>query len=169
MRLHPEVETWATGLIETDPDAAHWFAAAVDVLELHGPAATSANCGPSEDRRLLIRCDLGAAAQEIQVVDGCLLGAASAPVRAVTYEFPSPRRGRQRQPGRVSSWLTALAARLLPAEHRQRYYEEHSAELWYLASVSSLAQLRYGLSLLLSAWPMRRELRRWARIEARER
>jgi hypothetical protein len=169
VRLHTEVEIWATSLTKSDPDAAHWFAAAVDVLVLHGPAATSANSGTSEERRLLIRCEFDAGAQEIQIVDGCLLGAASTPVRAVTYKFPTPGKGRQRQLGRVSRWLAAATTRLLPAEHRQRYQEENLAELWFLAGVSSSAQLRYGLMLLLTAWPLRRELRRWARVEARER
>ena len=41
-----------------------------------------------------------------------------------------------------------------------RYQEEYEAELYELANVSRRTQWRYAVNLLITAWPLCRELRR---------
>ena len=60
-------------------------------------------------------------------------------------------------PGRVSCRIVELAARTLPAAHRERYRREFTAELYFLPPSQ---QVRHASQVLSQAWALRAALDR---------
>jgi len=63
-------------------------------------------------------------------------------------------------------WTVELAARMLPAEHRQRYAVEFIAELY---GMSHPKQVRHSVQLLSHAWALRAALDAVAPIQEKAR
>jgi hypothetical protein len=60
-------------------------------------------------------------------------------------------------PGRVSCRIVELAARTLPAAHRERYRREFTAELYFLPPSQ---QVRHATQVMSQAWALRAALGR---------
>lgn len=96
-----------------------------------------------------------------------VLESASADTSRLVLIVDSPEQGRikeqrdTRQVLRSAAGITAAAARLLPPGDRVRYAEEYLGELWDLVQSGHgrARQLKYSLTQLVNAVPMRSELR----------
>jgi hypothetical protein len=61
----------------------------------------------------------------------------------------------KQEPGRAALQIVKLAARTLPASHRERYRREFAAELHFVPRAD---QLRYAVHVLSRAWSLRAAL-----------
>jgi hypothetical protein len=82
--------------------------------------------------------------------------------RAITLPRPKARRGRAERVPPSAGALLAVIAWLLPTADRAQYVEEFRSELWEIVEAGGgrRAQLAYALRQALSAFQLRRELRK---------